>query len=161
MGLAGGIFGIASGIAGAMLGMSMASEAASPAAVTITPDQAVAQRQAAFRMSAITFGALKGIADSDGDLKRAGFPASGLAAWAKALPGAFPAGSNVAPTEALPLVWSDRAGFETAAAAYQSATAKLAAAAQAGDMAAFKAAVEETGKSCGGCHDKYRKPKPK
>lgn len=147
--------------AGATFGLAAALPAAAPAPVTIGADQAVAERQAAFRMSAVTFGALKAIAESGGDPAKAAFPASGLAAWAKALPGAFPAGSNVAPTEALPTVWSDAAGFASAAGAYQAATARLVVAAKAGDAAGLKAAVEETGKACGTCHDSYRKQKPK
>lgn len=146
--------------AAATLGLAAALPAAPPAGVAISADQAVAQRQAAFRMSAVTFNAVKAIAES-GDAAKATFPASGLAAWAKALPGAFPTGSNVAPTEALPTIWSDAAGFTAAATAYQNATGKLLAAAKANDIAGLQAALAETGKACGACHDSYRKPKPK
>jgi cytochrome c556 len=156
----GTISGLILGTTGATFGVATALSA-SPAAVTISADQAVAERQAAFRMSAVTFGAVKAMAESGGDPTKAAFPASGLAAWAKALPGAFPAGSDVPPTEALPTVWSDAAGFARAAGAYQVATGKLVAAAKAGDAAGLKAAVDETGKACGTCHDSYRKQKPK
>lgn len=122
--------------------------------------QALTARRAAFRMSAVTFGALRAMGES-GDISRAAFPASGLALWAKALPGSFPAGSNLEGSDALPLIWSDRAGFVAAAAAYQAATARLESAAKAGDVPGYRAALAETGKSCGACHDRYRKPQPK
>jgi cytochrome c556 len=58
----------------------------------------------------------------------------------------------------LPTVWSDRAGFEKAAADYASAADAMAAAAKAGDKDAFTAAFEQTGAACGACHKVYREP---
>lgn len=147
--------GIGCAMAGSLMGIAANAAPAGRAA-----EQALNQRKAAFRMSAVTFNTLKAMGES-GDISKAGFPASGIALWAKALPGAFPAGSNLPASDALPAVWSDRAGFEAAAGAYQAATAKLQAAAKAGDLDGFRAAIGETGKSCGGCHDKYRKEQKK
>lgn len=145
------------GLTGAFIGLQAG---AANAGASGAAEQAVTQRKASFRMSAVTFNALKAMGES-GDISKAGFPASGIALWAKALPGAFPAGSDLAASDALPAVWSDRAGFEAAAGAYQAATARLQAAAAAGDLNGFRAAIEETGKSCGGCHDSYRKEQKK
>lgn len=126
------------------------------AAPTLTPDQVVAARQAAFNLSAPTFGGMRAAVESGGDVKPQAFAARGLARWAQALPTMFPEGTQLASSRALPAIWTDRAGFDARAAAFQSATASLAAAAQAGDKAAFAAAYKATGESCGSCHDAYR-----
>ena len=124
-------------------------------------ETAVAGRQAAFLMSAAHMGAMKaGIARGD-DPKAHAFAARSVARWAKALPGMFPKGSAAVASDALPTVWSDRAGFEAKAAAYASAADALAAAAGAGDAAAFGAAYARVGGTCQACHDVYRKPQPK
>jgi cytochrome c556 len=59
-------------------------------------------------------------------------------------------------TYAKPEIWTDPAGWEAAGNAwYQAYTAVKAAA----DEAAFKAAFPALGASCGGCHEKFRRPK--
>ncbi|QHL89970.1 cytochrome c [Sphingomonas changnyeongensis] len=151
--------GVLLGVGGGLAGLCAGALAAAAPAGDGT-GQALTARRAGFRMSAVTFGALRAMGES-GDISRAAFPASGLALWAKALPGSFPAGSDGAGSDALPLIWSDQAGFAAAAAAYQTATARLESAAKAGDVAGFRAALAETGKACGSCHDRYRKPQPK
>jgi cytochrome c556 len=121
-------------------------------------DQVIAARQAAFDMSAASFGGIKAALARGADVKTLGFPAGGIAKWAHALPGLFPAGSGGAPSHALPTVWSDRAGFEKAAADYASAAGAMAAAAKAGDKDAFSAAFAQTGQACDACHKAYREP---
>lgn len=73
----------------------------------------------------------------------------------------FPEGSgpgNANPdTEALPAIWTDWAGFEAAAKTFEEETAKLQALAKAKDLDGFKAQFKAVGKSCGNCHDSYRK----
>ena len=133
-----------------------AAGAASQKGVSMPPVQIVAVRRAAMMMSGATLGTLRAQANAE-DLKRAAFPARGLAEWAKAIPSMFPAGTDVPPTEALPALWSDRAGFAASAQMFGDATASLAQAAAANDKAAYAAALERVGKGCSGCHDKYRK----
>jgi cytochrome c556 len=53
-------------------------------------------------------------------------------------------------------VWSDRPGFEAQASAFQTATAQLLAATQAGDKGAFATAYKATGAACASCHTSYR-----
>ncbi|WP_404335033.1 c-type cytochrome [Sphingomonas sp. MMS12-HWE2-04] len=118
----------------------------------------IAGRQAAFRMSGALFNGLRTAAAAGGDVSTQVFAARALSGWAKAIPGMFPAGSDGAPSGALPSVWKDRAGFEARAADYAAATAKLAELAKAGDAAGFAAQVGEVGKTCGACHSEYRKP---
>ena len=70
----------------------------------------------------------------------------------------FPPGSDKGPPETFTKaeVWTDPEGFKAAGdAAYKAAKAI----ADSTDQASFKAAVPALGKACGGCHEKYRRPK--
>lgn len=73
----------------------------------------------------------------------------------------FPAGSGPEAgvrTRALPVIWSDRAGFRRAGAGLLVATRYLDAAARSGDLARIRAAVPEVAHACSNCHDTYRAP---
>ncbi len=94
-------------------------------------------------------------------------PKADLVAHAKALQsigplmaGWYPKGTEAESglkTDALPTIWSDRAGFEQKIEAYKTATTGLVTAAETGDLEAVKGAMQNVGKSCGGCHNGYRK----
>lgn len=76
------------------------------------------------------------------------------------IPDLFPDGTGpdvVPDTEALSTIWTDRAGFDAAAATFQTESAALVQVAGSGDLDAFKAQFGKVGQSCGGCHDGYRK----
>jgi cytochrome c556 len=154
------IYTLALGAAAALF-VSVAATAPASRAVAADPTAdasgVIAGRQAAFRMSGALAGQIKGAIDRGDDPKTMAFAARALAGWAKALPGMFPAGSDAAPSNALPTVWSDRAGFEAKAADYAAAAAKLAELAKAGDKPGFAAQFAEVGKACGACHSGYRK----
>jgi cytochrome c556 len=125
-------------------------------------DQLIAARQAGFKLQGAAFGGMKGVIDAKGDVKTQAFAAGAIAAWARALPGLFPAGSDGGTTKALPTVWSDRAGFEKAAATLATEAAKLADLAKAGDQPGFATQWGVVRNACSACHDKYRvadKPK--
>lgn len=115
-------------------------------------------RQAGMRMSGAIMGGIKGAIDRGDDVKTQAGAARALAGWAAAVPGMFPEGSNVAPTEAMGTIWTDWAGFKAKSDAYVAATAKLVAATQTGDKAAFAAAFGEVRGACGACHDAYKQP---
>ncbi len=68
----------------------------------------------------------------------------------------FPEGSDSGhDTQALPAVWSDRAGFDAALADYSKAVdAAIAAAPQ--DLDALNAAAGPVFRTCKGCHETYR-----
>lgn len=121
-------------------------------------DQLIAARQAAFKLSGATFGNMKGVIDAGGDVTKLGFGARALTEWAHALPGLFPAGSDGGTTKALPTVWSDRAGFVKAAAAYEAAARKLADLSKAGDAPGFAAQWTVVRGTCKSCHDVYHQP---
>ena len=125
-------------------------------------DQLIAARQAGFKLQGAAFGGMKGVIDAKGDVKTQAFAAGAIAAWARALPGLFPAGSDGGTTKALPTVWSDRAGFEKAAATLATEAAKFADLAKAGDQPGFATQWGVVRNACSACHDKYRvadKPK--
>ena len=125
-------------------------------APSLTPEQVVEARHAAFMLSAATFGSMRATVESGGDVKPLAFGARGLSQWAEALPTMFPEGTQLPSSHARPEIWQNRADFDAKAAAYQAATAALVQAAQAGDAAAFKTAYGATGASCKACHDLYR-----
>lgn len=146
--------------AAAVLFASVAATARGSHAVAVAADptaDVVAGRKAAFLMSGALFGQIKAGVDRGDDPKTLGFAARALSRWASAIPGMFPAGSNTATSEALPAVWSDRAGFEAKAADYAAAAARLADLAKAGDKPGFAAQFAVVGGTCKACHDAYRK----
>jgi cytochrome c556 len=59
-------------------------------------------------------------------------------------------------TYAKPEIWSDAKGFEDAGKAWYAAYTAVKATS---DEAGFKAAFPALGKSCQGCHEKFRRPK--
>ena len=65
------------------------------------------------------------------------------------------AGAN----DAKPAIWKDWAKFEAAIQTYKEAARGLATAAAGSDPQAVGPAVRKLGKSCGGCHKTFRKPK--
>lgn len=87
--------------------------------------------------------------------------ARALDEMAQLVPLLFPADSGpeaVPESRALPPVWSDPEGFRARVLGLQSETAKLLSIAQGGDVEAYKAQVGKVAKSCGACHDVFRKP---
>ncbi len=82
-----------------------------------------------------------------------------LAASAKLIGAAFKNDLGQDATDAQPKIWSDWSGFEAAIADLDKAANALADAAASGDPKAVGPAVKGLGKSCGGCHEAYRKPK--
>ena len=70
----------------------------------------------------------------------------------------FPEGSTSKDSDAKPEIWKNKADFDGWAAQVKEDSAKAVTAA-AGGMAKFGPAFAEVGKSCIGCHDKYRSQK--
>jgi cytochrome c556 len=71
----------------------------------------------------------------------------------------FPKGSGPeagVKTGAKPEIWSDADGFSAARHAFAEQAAKLADAAKTGNAESIGAAFKSVGKSCGGCHEKFR-----
>lgn len=77
--------------------------------------------------------------------------------WAAAMPAAFPAGSDSAPSEALPAIWEDSEGFAKAIAAYDEALISLQQAALADNQPLALKQFRALGQACSNCHNTYRK----
>jgi len=60
-------------------------------------------------------------------------------------------------TEALAKAWTDKATFEDKVNALTKASKNLQAAAKSGDEGKIKKAIGGVGKTCGGCHDVFKK----
>jgi cytochrome c556 len=114
-------------------------------------------RQAGYDLLGSTFGGMKSAIDNKLDVKPLAGGADAMAKWGKTIPLAFPPGSDTGnPNKALPTVWSDRAGFEKAAANFTEASEKLSVVAKTGDADAFAAQWKVVGGTCGACHKEYR-----
>lgn len=68
----------------------------------------------------------------------------------------FPKGSNIEGSESLPLIWEQPEEFAEAIATFDAAVKKLGKKVIDGDSKAIAAAQKEVGKTCSGCHDKFR-----
>ncbi len=82
-----------------------------------------------------------------------------LAESAQLIGAAFKKNVATDATDAKPEIWQDWEKFEMAIADLEKAARGLAAAAAGNDPAAVGPAVKALGKSCGGCHKPFRKPK--
>jgi cytochrome c556 len=71
----------------------------------------------------------------------------------------FPAGSGPGagvPTDALPVIWTDRATFDAQMGKLVAESAKLATIASSGDADAIRAQAKATGAVCAACHRQFR-----
>ena len=82
---------------------------------------------------------------------------SDMRQWATDMPHAFPAGSDMAPSEALPAIWDDKDGFAQAIAAYDEAIIALQKAALSNDQTNALDKFRALGQACSNCHKSYRK----
>ena len=143
-----------------LVALAAAGCATVPESSTVTgPSEIVAARQAAFQLSGAAMGNMRAASEAGAEISGQAFAARGVARWAKALPGMFPASTRtVTPTRARPEIWANKADFEAKAAAYAAAAERLANAAQRNDRAAFAAELKATGATCAACHDLYQVP---
>jgi cytochrome c556 len=131
--------------------------APSGSAVSMSPLTVILTRQAAFEMQGGVATGMKDAVDRKADVKKYADSAKALADYAAIIPSLFPPGTETGgDTHALPKIWSDRAGFEKAAADYGAAAKTLGAKASAGDAEGFATAFQAMGKTCGACHRAYR-----
>ena len=128
------------------------------AVAQVKPETLVKQRQSAMTLVGKYWGPLGGMAagrvpfDANVVARNAGY----LEALSKMPWDGFDASTQNEKSAALPEIWKDPAKFKAAADAMQSEIGKLVAAAKGGNEAAIKAALGDTGKTCGGCHNTFR-----
>lgn len=135
-----------------LVGMAQAADQ-----TAIKPDDVIATRQAGFDLQGGVMAAMKATIDSGGSVKPLTDGAKGLASWGHVIPVMFPEGTETGHnTKAKKEIWTDRAGFEKAAATFTAASEKLATLAEADDKAGFADQYKVVGGSCGACHRGYR-----
>jgi len=101
---------------------------------------------------------VKGQVKFPGDLKVHAGAMADLAGIAERL---FPEGSDFGDTRAKEDIWKKPAEFKKIVDAFKTESAKLAKAAEGGDMNAFGEQFKALGKNaCGACHETFREKKP-
>jgi cytochrome c556 len=127
------------------------------AMVAIAQDAALEKRTSVMKSSGGHMKALnaaaKGEAPMSEDTVKA---AEGVVANSKLTTALFKGGAPGKGSAAKAEIWSDWAGFEKAAKAYEDATPQLVPAAQSKDSAKLADAVKAVGATCGGCHKPYK-----
>jgi cytochrome c556 len=122
------------------------------------PETLVKQRQAAMTLQGKYWGPLGGMAQGKVPYNAniVARNAEYLEVLAKLPWDGFDASTQGQKSAALPEIWKDAAGFKAAQDKLQSEIGKLVAAVKGGNEAAVKAQLADVGKSCGGCHQKFR-----
>ena len=114
-------------------------------------------RQAGQDVYAGTFAGIRAVVAAKGDVKTLENPSKYMARWIKQFPTLFPKGSETGhDTKALPVIWTDMAGFQKAANDSADASMKMAELAKAGDLDGVAAQIKVLGDTCGACHRTYR-----
>jgi cytochrome c556 len=139
-------------IAVAVAGLAGLAQAQAP-----SPAQIIADRKAGYKHMGDNFDAIKKAVDSGASPKTVVPQIQEVVDFAKTIPSRFPDGTQTGgETHALPAIWTDRAGFDKDAAAFQEQSAKLLTVAESDDKDAFAAQFRATGGTCGACHRTYR-----
>lgn len=102
--------------------------------------------------------AIKKVLDEKGALAEATASATQIVDLQKKFITMFPAGSDKGETKALPVIWTDWAGFEKANKNAEMAAMRLVEATKGSDPAALAASFNAYGATCDACHDIYHKP---
>jgi cytochrome c556 len=148
------------GVAG---GLALAAVVAGTAvAQGVAQTEVITARRDGLKRMSQHMEAIKAATEARSDPQALVARAEDMQAWFQALPTRFPAGTDTPPgtgpgqTRALPVIWTERAGFERAAANAAAAAGVLRTAAASGDAAATAKAFQELGSTCGACHRTYR-----
>jgi cytochrome c556 len=146
--------------------------AASLAAALLVAGQAVAQADAKADEGALKYRqslmeAIEGDMASVANILKYGLPfvanasvhADSLATHSKLVTSAYERKVTSGPTDSEPAIWEKPDEFAEKVKAFETETAKLAEVAKTGDPAQIGPQLKATGKTCGSCHDSFRKPK--
>jgi cytochrome c556 len=147
-------------LAAILVGAGAASAQAPAPGAAVSLADAVKARQANYKQLG---GAAKTLNDQTKsptpDMAAIKDAAAKVKALSIVLPTWFPAGSGKSAgvkTAAKDEIWTDAAGFATAAKTFADAAAKLDQIAQTGDAAAVTTQFQAVGMACGACHKTYR-----
>ena len=120
-------------------------------------DDLVTARKAGMEDQAAVIASILQSIGTNADVAQFAAAGDAMAAWSETIGELFPPGTEAANgTQARPAVWSDRDGFEKAAADLTKAARAMAKAAAAGDQPAFITAYRATSLACAACHVTYR-----
>ena len=92
-----------------------------------------------------------------GDLDKVAQISDEMKIWGASMQDSFPIGSDTAPSQAAPTIWTDKEGFNIAVSTYAQAIDALTIAALSQDTQASLQAFGALGAACSGCHKGYRK----
>jgi cytochrome c556 len=120
-------------------------------------DAVIAVRQAGMAVQSSVVAAILQAIGTNADIMPFAATGDAMAEWSQRLPDLFPPGTESGQnTQARPAVWSDRAGFEKAAASLTVAAQAMAKAAAADNQREFINAFRATSLACATCHVTYR-----
>jgi cytochrome c556 len=120
-------------------------------------DALIAARQASMDFQASLIAEIMRAIGNDAEIRPFERTGEAIASRATGLRALFPAGTERGQnTRALPVIWSDRTGFEQAAANLAQAALTMAKAAAAGNRSEFVKAASATNLACAKCHFTYR-----
>lgn len=136
--------------------LGLAATATLAAAQQAKPEDIIKQRRAGYAILGYNFGSLAAMAQDKKPYNRdeAQRNAQLAAAIADYPKGFFAEGTDKGETKAKPEIWQKRADFDSKMDKMIAEARKLPQAA--GDPAALKKAVADTGAACKACHDDYR-----
>ena len=138
-------------IAGLMITGVVAAFAQDAFVAPATPEEAVTARKALMREDG---GILRGAAGLAG--AEAVSAMQTIQTNFSHIPALFPEGSIVGESKALPAIWEKWDTFVAIIETGKTAAAAGIAAAEAGDAAAYGAALQTLGGTCGACHQQFR-----
>lgn len=141
--------------------IAIAALAAGATLATAAPSasETIAARQANFKKMGKAMKELKDGMSSGADKAVLVAAAKTLADTGREQAKMFPAGTGPSAgvkTDALPVIWTDRATFDADMNKMIGETAKLVTVAGSGDTSALAAQFKATGMSCGACHRQFR-----
>ena len=116
----------------------------------------ISERQANFKKSGQTLRMMRSQIAND-DFQSIADGAKWLAEWGATMPEHFPEGSGGGQTDALPSIWQNFENFTALANNFETASLALHEAALTNDGAAVQNAMQAVGRTCGACHQSYRK----
>ena len=138
-------------IAGLLAVGAVATVAQDAFVAPATPEEAVAARKALMREDG---GIMRGLGNLTGAEAVAGL--NTILTNYTHIPDLFPEGSIVGDSKALPAIWENWDAFVAIVDTGKQAATDGIAAVEAGDAAAYAAALQTLGGTCGQCHQQFR-----
>jgi cytochrome c556 len=141
----------------AIAALVVAAAAIPVLAQQMKPENQVKYRRAAYQLMNLNFGSLVAMVENKKPFnKEEAAKNAQFVALLSNVPKDFFGEGTDKDTKAKPEIWTHRADFDSKMDKMRDEAAKLPAAVNSGDMAAFNKQVADTGAACKACHDEYR-----